>query len=483
MGRLHSIRWRLLIAVNTAIGLPFLVFLAVDYRREMGARVAEKHIALEEEAKTLLPAVVRIRPQGLESLHQYIDDVCGRMQDASSPGHHIVVRLGEMVLQAVAHHRSSRELWEAIDRASSSPTHRAAFDDEEVIVGAQQQGDVHAYVSEYFSDVRRSLRRQVLWRLGRMLSVAVVVAAVVNLVFLQMASKPLEKLVETVRRIAAGELGAQTGSFRTAEAAYLAEVINSMSSSLAEADRHRRAEMAQARRIQEHLLPGEVSIPGLKLAPWYQPAAEVAGDYYDVVALPDGGWLIALADVTGHGIPAAMGAVMLKTLLLSAAERSGDPGQILGLMNRRFVGLLPAELFASMVLLRWDLKKRLLEYASAGHEPGWLVSADGQPRAIQATGMLLGVEEDATWETLTFSVKAGDRLLLVTDGVTEALSPRAEMFGRDRLAELFLQTRDAALTGLVSMILRAWDAHLEGAEPADDATLLAAEWVADQKTD
>ena len=196
-------------------------------------------------------------------------------------------------------------------------------------MGSVHQADTSVYVSEYVTDIEQAAGRQMFQRLTEIVLLVVIMAGVINLVFLRIAAKPLEKLVETVRQIARGQLGVQAGPFKTTELAYLAGEINSMSSSLAEVDRQRHHEMDKARRIQEHLLPGEISIPGLAIANLYQPATEVAGDYYDVVAVSDGSWLLCIADVSGHGVPAAMSAAMLKTLLLHAAEHCVTPGQIL----------------------------------------------------------------------------------------------------------------------------------------------------------
>ena len=221
---------------------------------------------------------------------------------------------------------------------------------QKLVVGSDHDGDVSVYVSEYVSDIERSARGQVFWRLARIVLLAAVATGVVNLVFLRMAAKPLEKLVDTVRRIAQGQLGAQAGPFKAAELEYLADEINSMSSSLAESDLQRCREMAKARRIQEHLLPKGIEVPGLTLAHLYQPATEVAGDYFDIVALPDQTWLLCIADVSGHGVPAAMTASMLKTLLLHAIEHHVTPDRILCFINDRFAAVSLEGDFATMLL-------------------------------------------------------------------------------------------------------------------------------------
>jgi len=170
----RSVRLRLLAAVNVAIVLLLGVFLILDYRQEIVERVAEKHIALEEETKTLLPAVLRMRPHGEQAVQRYIDDVCGRMQDRSSPGHHIAVQMNGTVLQAVAHHRASTAIFEAMKRAAAAPAHRAQFDNEELVVGSSGQGVTTVYVSEYMSNIRRTARGQILQRLPRIILLVLV---------------------------------------------------------------------------------------------------------------------------------------------------------------------------------------------------------------------------------------------------------------------------------------------------------------------
>jgi sigma-B regulation protein RsbU (phosphoserine phosphatase) len=474
MARLRSIRFRLLVAVNVAMAFLLLVFLVVDYFREIADRVAETHIALEGEAKTLLSAVVRLRPQGTPVIQEHVDTVCGQMQDSTSPGHHIGVRLGGVVLQAKTHHRASPDIFAAMQAAGQSATHRATVGSEELVVGNSTSGNASVYVSEYLTNIQRSARGQVFLRLAGILLLVVVATAVINLVFLRMAAKPLENLVETVRQIARGQLGVQTGPFKAAELDYLAQEINSMSSSLDEVERRRRQEMAKARRIQDRLLPQQMEVPGLSISHLYQPATEVAGDYYDILPLPDRTWLFCIADVAGHGIPAAMNATMLKTLLLQASEAHVAPDQILRFVNERFIAVSLDEVFASMLIVRWCPDTSTLEYASAGHEIAWLYSArSGALRELTATGLPLGVCPTSTCQSQTVALVPEDRLLLVTDGVTETFNGRSEPFGRDRLANLFLQCSTTPLGETVRKIDETLNAYRGDGVLTDDTTLIA----------
>jgi len=301
----------------------------------------------------------------------------------------------------------------------------------------------------------------------RIVLLVLVTAIVVNLVFLRMAARPLRKLVEAVQRIAQGEFGLQTGPFRSEEFDHLAEAVNTMSTALAENERRRRNEMDRARNIQQQLLPGKVDVPGLRLAHFYRPAEDVAGD----------DCLVAVADVTGHGVPAALSATMLKAYLQDASEHYDDPGDILRSLNRRLTGIAQTENFATMFVALVDSQRCTLRYASAGHDPGLLLRADGSVTELPSTGLVLGVLDDADWTTEFLGVATGDRLLLSTDGVTEAHSPAGELFGRRRLVREFKASAGQAIDQCISRIHHATAEHWGSRVPTDDITLLALEIV------
>ncbi len=475
---LRGIRFKVLVAVNASMAMLLLILLIVDYYREITQRVAETHIALEEEAKTLLPAVLRLRPEGIKAIQEYLDDVCGQMQDSSSPGHHIAVRLDGIVLQASAHRRESPAMFAAMQAASQSPARHSQVGEEALVVGSYHRGGIGVYVSEYLTNIHKSARWQALLRFVKIALLVAVATGVVNIVFLRTAAKPLEALVETVRQIARGQLGVRAGPFKTAELEYLADEINSMSSALADSERHHRQEMAKARQIQEHLLPKGIDIPGMAIAHLFQPAADVAGDYYDIVALPDRTWLLCIADVSGHGVPAAMTAGMLKTLLLHATEYHVAPDAILRFINKRFAEVSLEGDFASMLLARWIPEADILEYASAGHGTAWfLLSGGGALRELPSTGLPLGIQAEADWEKETVSIVRGERLLLVTDGVTEAFNSQDEPFGWNRLAGVLVQCKDVSMAEMVHRIDETLSAHRGDAARTDDCTVVAVEFT------
>ena len=136
-----------------------------------------------------------------------------------------------------------------------------------------------------------------------------------------------------------------------------------------------------------------------------------------------------------------------------------------------------------MFVARLDTREMALHYANAGHESGLLLPAGGKLTELTSTGMILGVMEDESWTTRTVAVHPGDRLLLVTDGVTEAMNPKEQMFGRQKLADSFNTCRDTDVSGTLERIGSAVADYCENRPYSDDVTLLALEVTADSSSD
>ena len=470
-----TIRFQLLAAVNIVLAGFVVLFLIMDYRRDLAERLEDKRVALEEEAKTLLPAVLILQYDERESVQQYIDAVCGRMKETDSPGHHIAVELEHDIFQAAAHHRASSNMLAAMREGASSPTHRSRVGRLEFIVGAYTKKDATVYVSETLEHLYGSVARDAVRRLTGFIMLSVVAAAVVNVALSRIVTRPLNQLVATVQRIGRGHLGLEAHSYNNIEMNYLAEQINCMRKSLADADRNRKMQMAKARGIQQNLLPKGFDIPGLKVASLFQPADDIGGDYYDVLPLCDGSWIVCVADVTGHGIPAAITAAMLKNLLIQAADQFTSPAAILEFINRQLEAVSLSEDFVSMLLVRVLPQAKTLVYASAGHEPGWLLSRSGKISELTSTGMLLGIDEVATWRDVTIHVTERHRLLMVTDGVSETHNQKGEMFGRKRLIGLFGNCKQMTLEQIADRISESLAAYRSNNPPYDDVTVVLVE--------
>ncbi len=212
----------------------------------------------------------------------------------------------------------------------------------------------------------------------------------------------------------------------------------------------------------------------MTLSSLFLPAEDVAGDYFDLISISDDISVICIADVTGHGVPAAMNAMMLKVLVAEACDRDSDPTRILEFVNRRLTGVCRTDGFVTMFVARLDTRHMVLQYASAGHEHGLLLRG-GELLELRATGMVLGVLEDQAWCTEVVSVRAGDRLLLVTDGVTEARNATDDLFCRERLAASFVACQGETVVETVAAIGQAVRDFCEDRAFLDDVTLLALE--------
>lgn len=462
------------VAVNVVLFLGVAGFLAFDAARETRQREREKLAALDEEAMTLHQAVAHLAHHSPDEIQAFVDGVCGRMTDAASPGHHIVAEAGGRVYQARAHGRDSADTVPAVRAAAGAPDRGGLLHGERVVVGTHAEGGVRVFVAERLDTLRREVRAQVALRAAGVLAFGLVLAAAVNLTVYRLVTRPLRRLVRTLGAIRAGELGTRAGAYKSRELAVLAAAVNDMSRTLAEDDARRRAAVAHARRVQENLLPKPGrGVPGVTIAAVHHPADGVAGDYYDAVPLADGSMLVCVADVVGHGVPAAMVAAVLKVLVLDAAEADPDPGRVVRRVNARFAALGIPDGFASLLVARWCPVRQTLWYASAGHEPGLLTAGSAPPVPLESTGTLLGVLEDGEWECVAVPACAGTTLLLLTDGVPEAMDAAGVQFGRSRLAAVVPAAAGGSPESLVAAVDAAVRSHLAGRPPDDDYTLVA----------
>tara|TARA_R110002095_G_scaffold203584_1_gene185628 strand:- start:246 stop:1478 length:1233 start_codon:yes stop_codon:yes gene_type:complete len=348
------------------------------------------------------------------------------------------------------------------------------FNQHQLVVGHQSGEEASVFVIETLNNVRRAIRRKVLVQLAVLGILGLVAAGIVNFVLLKIVGRPLSQLLKTVENITSGQLGAVAPSFSSSEMNQLSTAINSMSMSLNENDRDRRYQMEKARKIQQYLLPHGVHIPGLETAHIFEPADSVAGDYYDFLPLSDGSWLICIADVSGHGVPAAMGAAMLKALLLAASEKSPfDLIRIMKEVNRQFAATILPGNFASMFLARWKPELRALSWVSAGHLPGILIRDSGSLDSLKSTGLLVGLDANTDWEQVDTVLSPGDRILLFSDGVTETANSQGGLFGLARLTSWFSIVNERPLSVAIMKINEVIAEWRCNSSPNDDLTLLA----------
>ena len=190
-------------------------------------------------------------------------------------------------------------------------------------------------------------------------------------------------------------------------------------------------EIESARAVQQVLVPAEnPSIPGFAIEAVYKPAGQVGGDFYQIVATPNGGVLIVIGDVSGKGMPAAMTVSLLVGTFRTLAHYTQSPGEILRAMNQRMLSRSSGG-FTTCLVLRVDAD-RILTAANAGHIPPYL---SGKELAIDS-GLPLGLSPESIYGENAFRLDYGARLTLLTDGVVEARSQTGELFGFERTATL-----------------------------------------------
>lgn len=460
-----ALRRRLLVAVNLTLGAVLLGLMAVEYAVESRRHVRDRESELRGEAGATVVALQRLRQDGPAAIQAYLDLACARAEPAASPGHHVTAVVGTVEYRASSH-------------AGGPPP------GEDVIAASDRDGDVTARVADLAAPLVRESRRRALWHLPSLLITGAFVSGVLNLILLRLVTRPLGDLARRVRAIGQGRLDsgerAAERSFGNNEMDAMAREVAAMSRALARAEADRRQSMQRARRIQEHLRPVMPRLDGLSFAARYQPADAVGGDYYDVRAAPDGSIVLCVADVSGHGVSAALGAAILKALFTGVVARTSDPCEILSAMHRGFASVSLYEDFATMAVAVVAPGGTELRFASAGHEPGYLLDPSGAARPLETTGPILGIDElvgpTANWAVRRLQVEPGSRLILLTDGFAEAPSPGGDLLGRDPIhtaaAGLRGEPIERLADALVADVLR-WTA---GAAPTDDLTLLVVEW-------
>jgi sigma-B regulation protein RsbU (phosphoserine phosphatase) len=230
--------------------------------------------------------------------------------------------------------------------------------------------------------------------------------------------------------------------------------------------------------IQRSLLPTRMpDIPTMALAAHYQTSHRAGGDYYDFFPLPDGKWGLLIADVSGHGTPAAVLMAVTHSLAHTYPGPAMPPGRMLEHVNRHLTALYTAQsdTFVTAFYGIYDPADRSLTYASAGHNPPRLKRCiDGTLALLNGTtGLPLGISPAETYREQTYQLVPGDELVLYTDGITEAHNEVGEMFGLSRLDKV-LENCAVGAPVLLQSVLDALREFTGKQPPHDDRTLLIA---------
>jgi serine phosphatase RsbU (regulator of sigma subunit)/predicted ester cyclase len=274
-------------------------------------------------------------------------------------------------------------------------------------------------------------------------------------------------LVIVIHRISGGKVAEEWG---------LGTIGSTLRGELLEQERIERERIEQdlrvARSIQQASLPKEVpTLEGWQIAPYYQPAREVGGDFYDFFELEDGQIGLAVGDATGKGVPAALAVTASCSMLRAVAQDSGySPGEVLGRVNETLVARIPPNMFVTCFYAILDPNSCTLSYANAGHDLPYLWHG-GDAEELRARGMPLGLMPGMEYEEKEIVLQEGDSTLLYTDGLVVAHDPQREMFGFPRLQALVAEHGEQQALGdflmeeLYSFVGESW-------EQEDDITLV-----------
>jgi sigma-B regulation protein RsbU (phosphoserine phosphatase) len=231
-------------------------------------------------------------------------------------------------------------------------------------------------------------------------------------------------------------------------------------------------EMQIAREIQQSLFPQCCpAIAGFEVAAESLPCYEVGGDYYDIIPLGSDRWALAIADVSGKGAPASILMASVHASLRALAG-SGAPGELMERLNRFLFESTQANKYVTLFYAELDAARRRLSYVNAGHVPPFWLGGERRRDRLGVGGPVLGLLEDARYETAEIQLAPGEMVAMVTDGATEALSPDDEEFGDERLRALLMMAvgdRAEAVVRRVSERVRDWTG---AAGCSDDLTLM-----------
>lgn len=286
------------------------------------------------------------------------------------------------------------------------------------------------------------------------------------------------------RRIAEGDLDAHIELPNEDELGDLAASFNEMAEAVkkgreeAIARERLESELETARKIQERLLPHIMpEVPGFEIAGTSLPSQQVGGDYFDFLDMGEGHLGIAIADVSGKGIPAALLMANLQASLHAQVIRPGEVGEVTARINDLLVDSTDANMFATFFYGTLDRSVSAFTSTNAGHNPPMLLRKEGLIERLETGGLLLGFMADQEYQQQTVTLEPGDVLVLFTDGITEAVDSTLEtvaghLFGEDRLVDVIKANRTGTAREIQYAILAAISEFTGSSPQSDDITLV-----------
>lgn len=347
--------------------------------------------------------------------------------------------------------------------------------------------------AELFQDVTRlSLTVATLGTLG------ILLIALVVMVVSRTITRPLQDLALAAGRISGGDFNTRLPAAKARdEVGDLSRAMTLMQQDLQQhiqelvdttsAKERIESELAIAHNIQLSLLP-RIALPfagkgAVDLFAIIEPAKEVGGDFYDFFWLDEQRLCLVIADVSGKGVPAALFMAVSKTLLKTIAASEPDPAAMLKRLNNQLASDNDESMFVTLFCALLELDTGLLTYANAGHNPPLLIPADGNPGFLHSRRQLvIGAMPDYDYQNEQLRLGAGDRLLLYTDGVTEAMNTQDEPYGEQRLLTSIEQLKELCVVDMLNCTLANVKAFSGTAPQSDDITLMALDFMQPMNT-
>jgi phosphoserine phosphatase RsbU/P len=353
-------------------------------------------------------------------------------------------------------------------------------------------------VFAFFSTRPSRLNRRLFSSLGEIGGATVTVLIAIGVVFLviefaalvtgvvltRTITQAVADLYRATRYVQAGDFTHRVRVERQDQLGVLAESFNTMTSSIStliEEQRKRQRlenELSIAREVQEQLFPQQVpSLPGIQLEAICRAARTVSGDYYDLIRLGPTRLGIALADISGKGISAALLMASLQAALRSQALLDGGSGQntaqLVARLNRHLYHNTSEERYATLFYAIYETSTRTLRYTNAGHLPPLYIVGE-EANKLQYGGTVVGLFDDCLYEEGTIQAEPGSLLVAYSDGLIEPENVYGEEFGTRRLLEVTLQHRGEAPRAIANALMVAAEEWAGSSEQADDMTVVVA---------
>jgi PAS domain S-box-containing protein len=229
-----------------------------------------------------------------------------------------------------------------------------------------------------------------------------------------------------------------------------------------------------ARALQERLYNNNIEIPGYDIAGHSYSALETSGDYYDCFYLPDGSIALVIGDVTGHGLGPAMVMVETRSCLRAFAASESNPGVLLELLNKVLCSDLHLDYFVTLLVIRLDLNSSTIDYAGAGHELGYLMNPSGEIKFIlESMGIPLGYDPNFKYNSsISVKIEPDDSIIMLTDGIKDALSPDNNRFGEERLISLLRNNVQLDAQAQVKNVYDEVGGFIQNMPQEDDITMM-----------